>query len=184
MSRPRSIMLIRHGEKPTQTTIGVDANGARSLGSLIPRGWQRAGALACFFSNPPSSVAKPTAIYAVQPKSLGGSSRPSETVSALAAKLGIKIKTLGVNAISSLVDKVMNESGDVLICWEHKRIPKIAAAILDNKSVPKWSGKRFDLVWMLHRSGRSYQLTILPQMLLQGDLPTVSTARIKRRTRH
>lgn len=183
MSRPRSIMLIRHAEKPTTTLKGVKADGTRNPGSLVPRGWQRAGALSCFFSTPPSSLAIPTAIYTVQPKSFGGSSRPSETVSALAAKLGIKPSLLGVDAIDDLVDKVLSETGDVLICWEHKRIPIITAAILQVNNVPKWSGKRFDLVWTLRRSGRAYQLKIVPQMLLHGDVPAASTQRRKRPAR-
>ena len=42
------IMIIRHAEKPTGQQDGVDESGTSSPHHLIVRGWQRAGALACF----------------------------------------------------------------------------------------------------------------------------------------
>jgi hypothetical protein len=175
-------MLIRHAEKPDGTVRGVDPGGGRDAGSLIPRGWQRAGALCRLFSDPPNSIAKPTAIYTVQPKTFGGSSRPSQTVSALAAKIGVRLKSVGLNATEDLVRKIMEETGDVLVCWEHKRIPKIAAAILEHEEVPKWSGSRFDMIWILRRSKRLYKLEIVPQMLLHGDLATTTSRSARRRS--
>jgi len=57
---PEQIVLIRHGEKPdnppsppsapcTEPPCGVDINGLSNGDSLIPQGWQRAGALAVLF---------------------------------------------------------------------------------------------------------------------------------------
>lgn len=60
---PRLIYLIRHGEKPADPPasspgahtapsgppFGVDVDGNQSVHSLLPRGWQRAGALAVLF---------------------------------------------------------------------------------------------------------------------------------------
>lgn len=56
---PPQIYLIRHGEKPadppTPTAapsppFGVDVNGNPSIHSLLPRGWQRSGALTVLFA--------------------------------------------------------------------------------------------------------------------------------------
>jgi hypothetical protein len=56
---PAQIYVIRHGEKPadppTPTAapappFGVDLNGSQSIHSLLPRGWQRSGALAVLFA--------------------------------------------------------------------------------------------------------------------------------------
>jgi hypothetical protein len=162
-------MLIRHAEKPYARHRGVDQNGDPDSESLTPRGWQRAGALAQLFDRESKQLACPTSIYAVSPKLTDGSARPLETVSPLAAKLKLKVKTVGLNAIDRLVAEALAERGDVLICWEHKRIPKIAASILGDVDVPKWGAKRFDIVWLLRKTRRSYRLNIVAQLLLDGD---------------
>jgi hypothetical protein len=56
---PAQLYVIRHGEKPadlpTPTAtpsppFGVDVNGNQDIHSLLPRGWQRSGALAVLFA--------------------------------------------------------------------------------------------------------------------------------------
>src|SRR4051812_29303277 len=49
MAQPDTLLLIRHGEKPDATDVGVDAHGKADQDGLIPRGWARAGALAALF---------------------------------------------------------------------------------------------------------------------------------------
>jgi hypothetical protein len=58
-SPPAQIYLIRHGEKPadppTPTAppsppFGIDVDGNQDIHSLLPRGWQRSGALAVLFA--------------------------------------------------------------------------------------------------------------------------------------
>ena len=54
---PQQIYVIRHGEKPADPSptsapgppFGVDVNGNQNAHSLLPRGWQRSGALAGLF---------------------------------------------------------------------------------------------------------------------------------------
>src|SRR5215472_8657463 len=57
---PEIIYIIRHGEKPAElppgeappepvAPFGVDAQGNENPHSLLPRGWQRSGALAALF---------------------------------------------------------------------------------------------------------------------------------------
>src|SRR5947209_5519651 len=60
---PQIIFIIRHGEKPPDPTgsdfedqvnasrpVGVDVDGNPNPHSLVPRGWQRSGALAVLFA--------------------------------------------------------------------------------------------------------------------------------------
>ena len=55
-SAPEVIYIIRHGEKPPDRPpkhpaahSGVDFRGHQNEHSLLPRGWQRSGALAALF---------------------------------------------------------------------------------------------------------------------------------------
>jgi broad specificity phosphatase PhoE len=100
---PQTIFIIRHAEKPeADATGGVDVNGSADARSLTPRGWQRAGAWAELLS--PSlgqpALPRPTAIFASAPvghhdtaAGNGGSKsrRPLETVTPLAARLGLQV---------------------------------------------------------------------------------------------
>ena len=47
---PEVIYIIRHAEKPLKPPLsGVDFEGGQNEHSLLPRGWQRSGALAALF---------------------------------------------------------------------------------------------------------------------------------------
>ena len=47
---PEVIYIIRHAEKPLKPpSSGVDFEGGQNEHSLLPRGWQRSGALAALF---------------------------------------------------------------------------------------------------------------------------------------
>jgi hypothetical protein len=98
-SAMRTILLIRHAEKPAGKRRAVNKTGARDIEALTVPGWQRAGALAVFFGSK-KGLAAPDRIYAsasgktkVAPKVKVGSDseRPALTVSPLAAKLRLKI---------------------------------------------------------------------------------------------
>ena len=54
---PEVIYIIRHAEKPHKPPLsGVDFEGGHNEHSLLPRGWQRSGALAALFHPDFSSV--------------------------------------------------------------------------------------------------------------------------------
>ena len=148
---PTKIMIIRHAEKPpnkpnTSGPWDVLADGQSGSGkSLIVQGWQRAGALNAFFAphraNPANpAIATPNYMYAASPD--GESQRPSETVTPLAAWLNYVQNTPQFNTAfdigggeAQMVQSVLNLSGTVLICWEHKNImPNIMQAI--NSAIP------------------------------------------------
>ena len=178
------IMVIRHGEKPTndERIQGVTVEGEREKESLSVRGWQRAGALAYFFapshgSLPHPSLAQPHFMYASKPTRREGSRRPMETLIPLAEKLGMRINTnyRKLDA-QEMVEEAFLVPGVVLICWQHEYIPQIANHILgDNTTAPQdWPDDRFDLVWVFDQDSTSgrYSFTQVPQRLLMGDWPT------------
>lgn len=180
-------MLIRHAEKPAKddAPYGVTRKGERSKESLEVRGWQRAGALTNLFvpanghlQHP--SLAKPHFLYASKPLRRKGSRRPIETITPLAEKLSIKIKSdFQRSNFESMLEEVFSRKGVVLICWQREYIPDIASLILGSKKIAPsdWPEDRFDLIWVfdLHRSSSKYKFKQVPQKLLAGD----STSPIK-----
>ena len=185
MPGPTKIMVIRHAEKPAESgpPHGINVNGDKDSESLIIKGWQRAGALACFFApsygplqNP--ELAKPQFLYASGIGHHSHSERPQETITPLSAKLSLKINTQYLKEDHKLmVESALECDGCVLICWEHKDIPSIANQILGNTttSPQKWPGDRFDIVWVFNWDSAlsTYTFNQVPQCLLGGDSSTV-----------
>jgi len=181
------IMIIRHAEKPTTTppppTNGVTITGSPDKDSLIPQGWQRAGALVALFapSRGPlqsSELATPQFIYATSTSDVEGN-RPEETITPLAAKLGLTPnKSFANSQEQAAAASAMSCNGIVLICWPHGKIPKLASYIplsSNNKNpVPQsWPSDRFDVVFVfdLDTSAGGYIFSQVPQLLLSVDSP-------------
>lgn len=193
------IMVIRHAEKPDTYNgvayAGVDAAGdtCGSVGgeSLVTIGWQRAGGLNTLFAppwGPKTPLLQPLYIYAADPsddKAKEPSQRPFETVSPLAAQLGITIDANHKKSDYAKVAKdALGKDGPVLICWQHEDILPIGQEILKQTNTtkitlpPGWptgkNGARYDLVWVFSRKsgkGEIDSFTQFAQMLLQGDAP-------------
>ena len=186
-SSATKIMLIRHAEKPVEdeppfgALYGVEFNGTQNKDSLIVLGWQRAGALVCFFAPTygplqNTSLAKPQSLYSSNPAGKGDSQRPYETILPLSQKLQVEINTKhSKGQVKALVEHVKQCDGVVLICWEHGEIPKIANLILGDKTTApqKWPAERFDVVWVFDRKSKEgkYKFSQVPQCLLDGDSP-------------
>jgi broad specificity phosphatase PhoE len=175
---PSKIMLIRHAEKqpddpPGPPPYGINANGKKKRRSLTVRGWQRAGALVPFFCAPKPPIETPDFIYAsavTDDNDETKSRRPQDTVTPLARRLGIEINapyTIGQEA--KLATDIQSRAGVVLVAWEHKHIPLLAAAL--STSVPgTWPDDRFDVVWILTAQRGAYFFAAVNQSLLQGDV--------------
>jgi len=192
------IMVIRHAEKPGtyngQAYDGIDATGGGDgAESLVTIGWERAGALVTLFAPPwgpkGPTLAVPGHIYAADParkKSNGKtpSQRPYQTVSAVAALLGLTINANHKkDDYAEVVTDALGQDGVVLLCWQHELIASIGQCILsDTKTtaplgVPaSWpigpNGARYDLVWVFDRPsghGPITGFTQFAQMLLPGD---------------
>jgi hypothetical protein len=189
------MMLIRHAEKPTSTENGINIDGDPDSSSLIPQGWQRAGALNGLFTSGIGPLPTPHFLFAPNvfssdapaktKASSGTSRRPYETITPLSLKLGITINAIPGSTkpaqyakgdYPAMLNAAMACSGIVLISWEHGEIPNLANQILGNKttSPQKWPSERFDMVWVfdLNTATNTYSFNQAPQLLLQGDLTT------------
>jgi hypothetical protein len=190
---PLAIFIIRHGEKPPDASkqsdsagppYGVDIDGKTDPDSLIPQGWQRAGALATLFDatgslQESSGVISPTVI-ATPDYGTPQKHRTFETVLPTAQKLDLTPHTkFPVGKETHLVDWALAQVGEVvLICWEHDHIIKITGALQNVRTVTgavpgPWPSDRFDIVVALwpdttNESG-GYLCSQVPQLLLAGD---------------
>jgi hypothetical protein len=173
------VIVIRHAEKPTARPRrdGVREDGTPDKESLTVRGWQHAGSLAAVFAGdgaypPEARLNRPDHIFAAgigkKRVKAGGktvtvgshSRRPLETVTPMAARLGlapVTDHTKGEEA--ALVADALSRPGTVLICWQHEDIPKIGALIAGEAvAVPRrWPKDRYDLIWVFDRKGRGWR---------------------------
>ena len=200
-SPPHLIYIIRHGEKPPDPPpvsqgqppptpappFGVDSQGIQNTHSLLPRGWQRSGALAVLFDPalgpPQAGLQTPAALlspsYGDPVKTTAH--RTYQTIQGLSDRLGIPIvSTFAEGQEPQLAASVVSDySGAVLICWEHDHIPALASSLPATGTVipQKWPGDRFDVIWTftLVPGAASIQYTFgqVPQQLLSGDADTV-----------
>ena len=176
------ILLIRHAEKPDDEHQGVNEFEVNDTESLIPRGWERAGALAAFLVGPNGSLT-PDRIYVSSPdkekvaphvKIGSKSSRSLETVTPLAEKLNkIPIQTFGKGDEQDLVDAIVALEGTTLVCWQHEAIPQIAELIMGSSAgIPDaWSDDRFDVIWSFTKAhvGAPWTFKQICQRFLPGD---------------
>jgi hypothetical protein len=199
------IYIIRHGEKPAElppagpgqpapaptAPFGVDYQGNQNEHSLLPRGWQRSGALAALFGPalgvPQAGLRVPTALLS---PSYGGPAstivhRTYQTIQGLSDRLNLQIASDFIEGQESqLAASVVSAySGVVLICWEHRHIPEIASSLptVPGTVIPeKWSGDRFDVIWTFTlvpgSAPAQYTFGQIPQQLLSGDTGTIIQA--------
>jgi hypothetical protein len=182
---PEVIYIIRHAEKPLKPPLaGVDFAGSQNEHSLLPKGWQRSGALAALF-HPDSGPVRdglltPTVLVAPSWGHPGKTAahRSYQTIQGLSERLDLPIDApfpqgeedkLAASLVSSY-------SGVVLICWEHDHIPVIAAALptVNKADIPhKWPGDRYDVIWSFtlvpDAGAPAYTFGQVPQQLLAGD---------------
>jgi hypothetical protein len=197
---PAQIYIIRHGEKPadlpTPTAtpsppFGIDVNGNQDAHSLLPRGWQRSGALAVLFApalgplqaglQMPATLFSPD--YGNPDKTQAH--RTYQTIEGLSGRSNLPINTpFAEGQESALANAIVaNYAGVLLVCWEHQHIPAIATALptVSGTQIPAaWPGDRFDLIWSFSlQAGTSpiaYVFTQIPQQLLAGDSATIIQA--------
>jgi hypothetical protein len=189
---PEVVYIIRHAEKPLKPPLsGVDFQGGHNEHSLLPRGWQRSGALAALF-HPDLGPLRPglRAPTVLVAPSWGhphktAAHRSYQTIQGLGERLGLPVTSpFAQGQEQELADSlVSSHSGVVLICWEHKHIPVIASALplVSGTVLPrKWPGDRYDVIWsftLVPEPGPArYTFGQIPQQLLAGDAGTVIPA--------
>ena len=173
------VIVIRHAEKPTARPKrhGVREDGTSDKELLTVRGWQHAGSLAAVFAAAGTPAAepglgRPDHIFAAgvgkkrvkaadgKTRTVGSHSRrPLETVTPMAARLGLgPVTTHSKGEEAALVKDALSRPGTVLICWQHEDIPAIGNLIMgDTKTVPQsWPEDRYDLIWVFARKGRGW----------------------------
>jgi|SRR3569833_141715 len=163
--------MIRHGEKPPKLADGEDPVG------LSAQGIERAQYLPQVFG--PSSRYNIQYILAEKAKKGltmsrkeqcdlalttsiidGSRDRPEETVQPLAQDLGLKIHTKDRDDAEGAAEaaKGYDGHGNVLICWEHGWLAKIAEQLGVKKYADstgfqgdevKYPSDRFDLIWVV-----------------------------------
>jgi hypothetical protein len=191
---PEKIYIIRHGEKPDEPSSkphGVDLEGVHSKHCLLPRGWQRSGALTTLFGPavgpPQAGLATPATLlcpsYGGPDKTMGH--RAYQTIQGLADRLGLPIASPFIvgHEAPLAASLVSDYSGVVLICWEHDQIPALASALpaVPGTVIPaKWPDDRFDVIWAFALASDhgpvEYAFTQIPQQLLSGDSDTAIPA--------
>jgi hypothetical protein len=191
---PEVIYIIRHAEKPLKPPLsGVDFTGGRNEHSLLPRGWQRSGALAALFHPDfgPVRAGLRTPTVLVSPSwghpGKTAAHRSYQTIQGLSERLELPITAqFAQGQEQQLTDNLLGScSGVALICWEHKHIPVIASSlpVADGTDIPrKWPGDRYDVIWsftLIPGPGPvCYTFEQIPQLLLAGDAGTVIPAGI------
>ncbi|MGP6156195.1 MAG: hypothetical protein ACLPYS_01435 [Vulcanimicrobiaceae bacterium] len=95
--------------------------------------------------------------------------RPQQTVTPVAAALTLNIVTdWAVGQEADLATAIRGSQGTVLIAWEHKHIPLIAAELTD-AAPAAWPEGAFDAVWLLQWGGGTYTFAQRWQGVLAGD---------------
>lgn len=168
------VLLIRHAEKPVVGgPDGVDIDGNPDVESLIPRGWQRAGALVRYFcpDQPTAGRSSPSTIFAAGVGPGSKSQRSIQTVTPLTQFLGLQIRSDNLkDDYAAMVTKVQQCDGTVLVAWEHKLLPAILQLFLGQAAqAHTWADDCFDRVWELQPSQGGWLFSELNQSLLSGD---------------
>jgi hypothetical protein len=193
---PDVIYIIRHGEKPEEPTLGlavsarrgVDFHGNQNEHSLLPRGWQRSGALAALFdpSQGPLRAGLRVPRMLISP-SYGDSAKTAEhrthqTIRGISDRLGIAIAADFAKGHEGQLAAELTKSGPgaALICWDHNHIPALASALplVHGTVIPKtWPEDRFDVIWAFTLvTDDEYSFAQVPQLLLSGDTDTIIAA--------
>lgn len=167
LALPKNVIIVRHGEKIPGKMY------------LSPKGYERAAALPDYFLNTPSYNTPPIGhILATGLGDLGGpkeSIRPIETCTPTATRyklpLNINFKKGDPVAVAQeLLTNKKYENQTVLLCWEHREIPKIVTA-LGGTGISNWPDNIFDQTYLITFKEREKnpEVKLSLQKLMYGD---------------
>ena len=153
---PGRIVLIRHGEEPSDV----------SDPHLSKDGRARAKAFVEFMTHDPAMVrlGKPAAIFATETTKDNNGQRTQETVAPLASALGLPVLTpYHSKDYDKLAKRLLSDPSlagkTVVVCWNHEWLPQLAAALGVKPEPTKWKGKVYDMVYVITYKGRRAVLT-------------------------
>jgi len=187
---PKTVFIIRHGEKTAKNQqVDFEEWHFSKSKPLSVRGWQRAFALAPYFSMESDIIKKYgqiKALFAPKPDNYYKSVRPIQTITPLAGLLGLRINhdfALDKNQIPALAKHITEDSAlhgqVVLIAYEHHHIPALLDAFKVKNHLKAWPNNVFDWVVVLEFDTDSQECVsyaILPQQLLYDDSKTAGIA--------
>ncbi|KAG0663369.1 hypothetical protein C6P46_002708 [Rhodotorula mucilaginosa] len=138
------ILLFRHGEKRSDSSIGLSEKGKKRAQCLRKKLGKHSrhniGLILAEAYNP----------------STGKRRRPYDTVKSLARDLGLKVdlscEADDFECVSERVEEYAKRGGkgDVAICWKHSYLHKIARELGAKKTAP-YPDDRYDIIWTLTR---------------------------------
>ncbi len=193
---PAHVAIVRHGEKQSIKTVLTDTRGnvlyttegKPMMGDhLSTRGWERAYALAPFFTQ---QYGKPVAVFAPRPSDSYQSMRPVDTALPTAQRLQMPLhKNYTLAEYKKFVKEVMTnpayDNKTIVIVYEHAHILQlleefigfdgVSSSASTQKSLPHhWKGSVFDRLCLLHftKNEKNTHLVTFenkPQKLLFGD---------------
>jgi hypothetical protein len=160
---PKNVIIIRHAEK---------IQGGNNLNL---RGYERAAALAYYFSGTPLyNDPAPTHIFASALSEPDSSVRPIQTCTPIANHYNVPLKidfkhTETDQLAQEILKNPKYDGSTVLICWSHGHIRPIVLA-LGGEDPGKWPKDIFDQVYLLSFDGsKKPKLQKILQKLMFGD---------------
>jgi hypothetical protein len=152
-AQPARILLIRHGEKPTNPDNP----------HLTPAGRDRANRWMAYFTNATDQI--PDFLFAPRPSEKRPSVRAIETLEPLAHHLGKPIETpFGAGDYAKLADQLLTDprykGKTIAICWVHQVLPQFASALGVDPEPDPWESNVFDRVYLLTFENGKARLTI------------------------
>jgi hypothetical protein len=166
LAQPGQVLIIRHAEPPAD----------RGPFNLSLKGQERAMAYVPFFTHTPELIycGLPVALFVTKIGPGDFSQSALETLTPLSNHLRVLIDAhYDKRDYAALAQDVLTNPKyhrkTVLICWDRKYIPKLAAALGVFPPPPAWPQHVFDRVWRItYRRGQA-SLVNMPQRLLFGD---------------
>jgi hypothetical protein len=166
-TRPKTILVIRHAEKPD------DKNDIH----LSAEGKKRADALPGLFNKTASRPDPfPTPDFIIAAMESKHSNRSIETVTPLSKELKQKVIAEFLDEefdkqATQLFTNPKYEGKTVLVCWHHGKIPELLHALGIDPKPKKIDEAVFDRVWVVSfgEKGKNTPLVKRSQALMPGD---------------
>lgn len=158
---PNEVVIIRHGEKPIpgNNLSCKGLNRSLKLPSVLPE----FGKFRQIFV-PHLNSKNDTTLQA----------RMFQTATPYAIKYDLNINSnYDKSDFKGVVNAITAESGDILMVWEHQRIPALARAFGASSAPKLWNGKDFDSVWILtfpNNNTKMAQLKISKENIQPSDI--------------
>jgi hypothetical protein len=168
LAQPAQVLIIRHGEQPP----------APHATTLSLKGQERAMALAPFFTQSFDLIGHglPVALFATKVTPEDRSQRTQETLTPLSRYLKVPIQARFMHKeFAWLAQEIMTnpayKNKTVLVCWDHRYIPQLAASLGIRPEPGTWPEAVFDRIWIITFKGGTASRVNMPQRLLFGDAP-------------